>query len=170
MYSVRRRARNLSQEELKALFWSRTRQNGKCLEWIAGIAKTGYGAFRFNGHNVPTHRLAYEFTNGAIPIGLCVCHRCDNRKCVNPAHLFLGTHQDNNRDMWQKGRGARPQGEDCSNAKLTAAQVLEIRQLRASTGLSFRKIGERYGVNPNTIRFIINGRSWKHVPYIFDNR
>lgn len=82
-----------------------------CWEWCGTIGSHGYGVIGKGGKDskiLTTHRLAFEICNGGIPLGLYVLHRCDNRRCVNPHHLFLGTHLDNVRDMLAKGRGAKP--------------------------------------------------------------
>ena len=130
----------------------------ECWEWL-GYRVNGYGRLtdRFRkAHGA--HRLAWEFTYGPIPAGLYVCHRCDNRACVNPLHLWLGTHADNMADMSRKGRHpmgppAR-RGENHSQAKLTDAQVAEIRVLH-QRGVNQSELGRRFGVRPNTVNQIV---------------
>lgn len=86
-------------------FWAHVAQSEGCWEWQASVFRTGYGQFRDGGRSMRAHRVAWELVNGPIPEGLHVCHRCDNRKCVRPDHLFLGTRSDNMQDMSAKGRG-----------------------------------------------------------------
>lgn len=118
------------------------------------------------GRAVRAHRVSWELHNGPIPIGLFVCHHCDNRLCVNPAHLFLGTNADNMRDMVRKNRQdrvKRPRGERCRTARLTAEQVVAIRSEFSKGGVILRTLGEKYGVSLNAIHAIVTRKSWKHV-------
>jgi hypothetical protein len=128
----------------------------------------GYGIFSAEGKSVRAHRYAWEMVHGPIPRGLFACHRCDNRKCVNPDHLFLGTSRDNMHDMIAKGRARYPghpessKGERNGNARLTESQAIEIIQ-ELSTGTCARRLAERYGVTPAMIGHIKHGRNWKHL-------
>lgn len=142
-------------------FWSRVKIGTpeECWEW-QGATASGYGRVHWRGRVTAANRLAWELTHGSIPDGLLACHRCDNKRCVNPAHLFLGTSQDNSRDMVVKGRSMAGRNP-C--AKLNAEQVTEIRQLRAS-GRTLQSIADQFGVNLGTVRALIDGRSWRTVP------
>ena len=139
-----------------------------CWEW-QGTTRNGYGRMTIGSRTdgtrktVSTHRLAYELHFGEIPDGMEVCHKCDNRLCVNPYHLFLGTHQDNMDDREQKGRNNPPRGEKHSKAKLTEKDVLAIREKRMQ-GKSFGKLAEEYAVNKKTIINAVTGKSWAYLP------
>jgi hypothetical protein len=116
---------------------------------------------------VVAHRIAWELTNGAIPEGMKVLHRCDNVLCVRPDHLFLGTQHDNVRDMINKGRKNTAVGERQWNAKLTKEQVEQIRmEYRKGTGLHNKgnrgELAARYGVKPGTISDVA-ARTWRSV-------
>lgn len=134
-----------------------------CLEW-AGYSPGGYGRIRWKGARVAVHRAVYEMNFG--PLGdLCVCHKCDNPKCVNPDHLFAGTRADNNADKTIKGRQAKGpshgvRGERSHLAKLTSKQVAEIRNLR---GLPQHRIASAYGISQPQVSGILNNRSWSHI-------
>ena len=126
----------------------------------------GYGVFssKWTGERINTlaHRKSWELYRGPIPDGLFVCHKCDNRMCVNPDHLFLGTNQDNMDDMYRKGRGHKAKGEDTGRAKLTDENVRQIRAMLDS-GIGSRKIAPMYGVTWGLIQHIKKGRTWRHV-------
>lgn len=131
-----------------------------CWPWIHSTNSHGYGTVGRGGTQYMAHRVAYQLSHGDIPKGMYVLHRCDNRPCCNPIHLFLGTHADNMADMKTKGRargGNRP-GEANSRAKLTAAQVREIRQ-RLSTEPQMA-LAREFGVSQTTISRILSGKRW----------
>ena len=132
-----------------------------CIEWTGAMYPTGYGSFWFDGRVQPAHRVSWMMFRGSIPDGLYVLHRCDNRKCVNPEHLFLGTHQDNMDDMLAKGRKAFLPGESSPRSKLTEADVVVIRSLRGH--VSQRILAKRFGVSKTAIRLAQIGRNWKCV-------
>jgi hypothetical protein len=141
--------------------------NGDCWEWKSSLYPNGYGQVWFEGRKQLAHRVVYELVIGPIPEGegphgTCVCHRCDNRKCVNPKHLFLGSQKENVRDRDEKGRAARLKGEAHGRAKLTADQVREIRRLRAE-GLTLKIIADMFGVHLSQISNVVRGKQWAHL-------
>jgi hypothetical protein len=127
-----------------------------CWLWEKSTSK-GYGQMTIKNRLYRSHRVSYEAFVGPIPNGLHVCHRCDNRLCVNPAHLFVGTHADNMADMARKERNT---GEGKKNTKLTAEAVRDIRR-RVANGECTASIAERYGVHRGNINNIAAYRSWR---------
>lgn len=151
--------RGLSAEELfwrNVSFWSI--KNPGCFEWKARRNSDGYGKITL-GRYFLAHRAAWWIHYGAVPEGLNVLHKCDNPACVNPDHLFLGTQNDNIQDMIRKGRkvyGVCPRGEAHGRAKLTAAQVAEIRKDPRLSSV----VSEEYGVSPSQIYRVRSGANW----------
>lgn len=146
--------------ELARRFWVKVDIGNKdaCWNWRAGTFDGRYGAFGPTpGKAVGAHRVSWELTNGPIPDGLVVCHKCDNRLCVNPDHLFLGTSKQNSQDMVAKAR--QNKGEDRYCAKLTTAQVSAIRLDPRPQ----RAIAQDYGVSQTLVQYVKSRRNWKHV-------
>ncbi len=133
-------------------------ENG-CWIWQLAVNSNGYGsASAGDGKKAQAHRLAWKERHGSLPPkGVFVCHKCDVPLCVNPDHLFLGTHQENMDDMVRKGRNTT--GERVTQAKLTAAQVLEI---RAASG-SIYEIAPRYGISFQQVSRIRRRERWAHL-------
>lgn len=132
-----------------------------CWNWQASTTHNGYGNIHADGVTKRAHRVGYELFVGSIPPGMVLLHRCDNRLCVNPSHLELGTVAENQKDMAAKGRGSggRARGERNGLAKLTAEDVRIIRaELRR--GALQRELAERYGVDQTNISAIKLGKTW----------
>lgn len=149
---------------LSELFWLHAARADPetCWVWEGPKLTNGYGHFKRGDIKFYAHRVSYELHHGPIPDGMLVCHTCDNPPCVNPAHLFAGTFQDNNRDRHTKGRskGTFPSGAAHPGAKLSDADVKEILSLRDS-GLLQREIAERFGVSRTTISSIWLGKTYR---------
>lgn len=159
-------------------FWGKVTVGPGCWIWRGTRLPRGYGRYSpRHGRTVYAHRLAYELQGERIPDGLIVCHHCDTPSCVNPAHLFVGTHQDNVDDCVRKKRmhlgnkhGLRLHPE-CANplrgeahpcAKLTAHDVRQLRRLRAD-GISFATLAQRFGIGKTQAQGIVARRKWAHV-------
>ena len=154
-------------------FWEKAlRCEEGCWPWTGYLTKTGYGMIGLSRSRriERAHRVAWVLTNGPIPDGLSVLHHCDNRGCVRPDHLFLGTQADNIADMRAKGRAndRRPKrpgahiGVKNPRARLTVANVWDIRAMRKD-GMKFAEIALRFGVATPTIQHIISGKNWSHI-------
>lgn len=137
-------------------FIDKFRVGDGCWVWEGAKNNDGYGVMDFGGRRRAVHRLAWETFIGAIPAGMCVLHRCDNRPCLNPDHLFLGTRADNNADRDAKKRHVALAGPLNGWAKLSEAQVASIREHRESGVAAAR----RYGVTPTQITKIRKGKAW----------
>lgn len=142
-------------------FWSRVEKaaDDKCWLWTGRTEISGYGEISHKGKEEKAHRASWFLAYGAFP-ETCLLHSCDNRLCVNPAHLREGTRQDNAADMVARDRQAK--GEQNGSSKLTGEQVRTIRRLY-SEGRSQKSLAREYGVDKNTIRDIRKFRTWSHV-------
>ena len=133
---------------------------GPCWEW-QGTLRNGYGAMSVGGQMAYVHRLSHETFIGPIPPRQVIAHRCDNRRCVNPEHLFAAPHRVNMLDMVLKGRQAR--GERHGRAKLTRRDVEHIKQLKRDGELTSADVGTIFDIHADHIRAIWAGRYWSHV-------
>ena len=152
---------------------------GTCWVWTASTNKDGYGSFGLDGRVQLAHRVAYQIHTGEIPDDLCVLHSCDNPPCVNPAHLSIGTQQDNMVQRSARGRTAdgdrsgsrthpesRPRGERNGNARLTERDVREILGWWATGDATQRQLARVYGASDGQIHKIVHRKRWKHVEVI----
>lgn len=155
-----RRPKKMTVEER---FWEKVdiRDASECWEWLASKRNGGYGQFSVAGKTLRANRIAYEFFYGPFDESLFVLHKCDNPGCVNPAHLFLGSHRDNMRDMVEKERAAS--GEAHKKAELSTKDVLAIVELYNSGKHTHASIAELYTVEAPAIYKILNGRTWGNV-------
>ncbi len=144
-------------------FWSYVDIKGlfDCWEWQGSKDRDGYGQFRINKKLVGSHRLAYELYHGKIPDGKQINHKCNNRPCCNPFHIYAGTPQDNVDDMVRAGRQNKLYGELHGMAKLTEKQVVEIRENKNK--LSKTKLAKIYNVSRTLIYLIDSRKNWTHI-------
>jgi HNH endonuclease len=135
-----------------------------CWLWTGSCLPNGYGLISVQGTYRLAHRQSYETFVGPIPPGLCVLHHCDTPSCVRPDHLFLGTTADNYWDSARKGRATRLRGSRHQNAKLTEADVREIRQLAVNGGRGIvTALANRFHVGYRTIGRVIQRTRWGHL-------
>ena len=152
--------------DVEMRFWDKVRIGDGCWEWMASRISSGYGQFRVSTKSVDrgAHRMSWRLANDSdIPKGMCVCHRCDNKICVRPSHLFLGTTQENVADRVGKGRSGKRFGTDNASSKLSELEVVKIRRLH-SEGNTQTDIAEMFGVTRTCVKKIIIREIWKDVP------
>lgn len=146
---------------------ARTVQQGECRVWTGSINKrTGYGSVWADGRTRQAHVVSYEMHKGPIPAGLVILHGCDNRICINPAHLSAGTYLDNARDMQAKKRERKATGERHGMAKLTAEQIDNVRRRYRpyDRSNSSSALAREFGVHQSTIYAALSGKTWADVP------
>ena len=146
------------------LFWAKVEKSDGCWVWRGAKLPNGYGKVGRDGKTWLAHRYVYVMTRSQIPSGLHVCHYCDNRACVNPDHLFVGTRSDNIQDMLKKGRGRFPgaKGSKHHLAKFVEADVVSMRR-RFDAGESLKEIASHFRTTPGYVSDLVRGKHWKHV-------
>lgn len=153
-----------TEDQIKSAFFKRVIKTESCWLWNGNLKPSGYGCFAVRRVSKNAHRLSFEWANGPIPGGMCVCHKCDNRRCVNPDHLFLATHLENIRDCISKGRFkylSRDKGGDKNpNCKLGREGARAAKDL-LKIGLSNKEVAKRLGVGDSTISMIKRGLRWR---------
>lgn len=153
---------------LEERFWAKVDRGSRdeCWEWLGGDDGSGYGVINVSGNEADrAHRVSWKLHRASIPAGMCVLHHCDNRRCVNPAHLFIGTRADNIHDMNRKGRARHPSnpGESNPAAKLTQEDVREIRTRYAAGGIFQHELASDYNVHPHYISRIVRRERWAYL-------
>lgn len=152
-----------TREQTENRFWKHVKANGDCLEWASSKNHNGYGRFGLNNKVIRAHRMSWILAHGEIPGGLLVLHRCDNRSCVNPNHLFLGTAKDNTHDCMKKGRHMNMTGECNQFAKLSPESVKYMRHLYWAERRTPEELAEFFGCKKNNIANVVYRRTWKHI-------
>ena len=137
-----------------------------CWEFTGGISSDGRGVFWLDGKSFGAHRMAWKLAYGDIPNGMLICHHCDNGKCCNPNHLFLGTYLDNMQDMKSKGRQVHLYGDNDPKSKLKSEEVLEIVRLYKTGKFSQSYLGKMFCVSRSAILNILKGRTWRETTKI----
>jgi len=130
-----------------------------CIEWGGSLNHSGYGRVTYNGHRQLAHRVSFFEATGVDPTGKVVMHVCDNRKCINPDHLELGTQTDNSKDMWTKGRAVVPPRNGEKNGRAVLSWPI-VREMRASS-LSGSELARKYGVSAVMACRIKRGEAWR---------
>lgn len=145
--------------------WKSVNKKGDdgCWEWVGYKNKDGYGRMKVDYKMYHVHRIVYELTYGPIPDGLLICHRCNNRSCCNPNHLYLGTQKDNMEQCVFEGRLKTSFGEKHGQSKLNEKDVKKIKELYNTKNYSQRCLGKLFNISHSEISRIINNQVWKHI-------
>lgn len=159
--------------DLEKRFWKYVQKTQDCWIWIGATrGKSGYGTLKVSGKSQGSHRISWLIHFGEIPKAMCVCHHCDNRLCVKPDHLFLGTQRDNIMDAVRKGRQVPPVPTKCYNGKhwtttkLTWKIVQKMRKEYKMGKTTYRKLSKKYGVCYNTIEHVIRNMTWVNASMV----
>lgn len=147
-------------------FWCKVDRgvDDECWVWTAYVNEWGYGKFRVAPNRLMSaHRFSFELANGPIPEGAVICHHCDNPPCVNPRHLYAGSHLTNRHDWAERNGGNLARGERNGSAVLTGELVRELRR-RAMSGEPQTTLAREFNVHPNTIAKAVSGETWGHIP------
>lgn len=145
-------------------FWGKfKKQPDGCWEFFGCKSSDGYGLLTFQGRPEKAHRLSYKLAVGEIPIGMVVCHKCDNPPCGNPDHLFIGTQSDNIADRVSKGHEADHKGVKNGRAKLNDSEILRIRNSHDRGEHTKKELADKYGVSDVLIGMIVKRKIWRHV-------
>lgn len=149
-------------------FWNFVQRTESCWLWTGALNDAGYGIFRMNGRNYRATHISLWIYKRPVPSGLCVLHKCDNRACVNPDHLYIGDKGRNIQDAYDRGRrpridvGEQNQGSRNGMSKLTETDVIEIKQ-RIQARETNKSIAADFGVDPGAIWAIRTGKTWRRV-------
>jgi hypothetical protein len=162
-YTDERKGTITDGEIIKEFWGNAVRSDNGCLEWQGATNGSGYGTYKEIQGETATHRISYKITYGDIPEKLCVCHKCDNPLCVDPEHLFIGTHQDNFVDMRNKGR------QKTTGKKLNGEMVAKIIRLYYGMhGLKSHHLAKKFDVGLGTISKILTRKSWITAPEVIE--
>lgn len=144
-------------------FWQRVTVGTptECWEWT-GATRNGYGVMNIDGKVIYTHRFSCELHHGPLAEGQCALHKCDNRLCCNPDHIFRGTKGENAKDMYAKGRGKGGGVSGRNRDVLRADQVREMRQL-AATGIKYPALAKQFGISIPAVCLIVTRKRWKDI-------
>jgi len=154
-------------ETAESRFWKKVERSDTCWNWLGSKSEDGYGWFTENKKTITAHRYSYLLHKGEIPEGNLIRHTCDNRDCVNPDHLILGTPADNSLDMILRDRQAK--GDKNGAAVLTEAQAREILEEYKTDKQSGRlygslaRLSQKYGVDKQVVSRLTAGKTWRHL-------
>lgn len=152
-------------EEQQERFFAKINRHPEtgCWEWTAGLDRDGYGVFKLGGKKKGAHRVSWEHFNGEIPDDIMVLHKCDNRKCANPEHLYLGDNRRNMYDAIRRRRTVDNSGEANGRAKLTEDMVRDIRRVCADGTMTQQEVAKKYNLNKEHVSAIILRKIWRHI-------